>query len=74
MEELGKTLLLFGALMLIVGAAMVAMGKFSGGGHLPGDIVIQTENFSCWFPIVSSIVLSIVLTILLNLILRWLNR
>ena len=54
--------------------AMVALGKFSGGGHLPGDIVIQTENFSCWFPIVSSIVLSIVLTILLNLILRWLNR
>lgn len=74
MEELGKMLLLFGAIFLIVGAMIVGFSKFTGIGRLPGDIVIQTGNISCFFPIVSSILLSIILTILLNVILRALNR
>jgi hypothetical protein len=38
---------------------------------MPGDIRIQREGFSCFVPIVSSIVLSILLTLLLNLFFRW---
>lgn len=74
MEELGKLLLFFGAGLIAIGGLIVALGKIVGLGRLPGDIVIQTENFSCIVPLVSSIVLSIVLTILLNVIVRLLNR
>ncbi|MBI4786344.1 MAG: DUF2905 domain-containing protein [Chloroflexi bacterium] len=74
MEDLGKILVLFGVLIAVVGGAMVLIGKVPGIGRLPGDIVIQRDGFSCFFPIVTSIVLSIVLTLVLNVILRILNR
>ncbi|MCX7839167.1 MAG: DUF2905 domain-containing protein [Anaerolineae bacterium] len=74
MEELGKMMLLFGAIFLLIGAMIVLFSKLTGLGRLPGDILIQTGNISCFFPIVSSILLSIILTILLNIILRVLNR
>jgi hypothetical protein len=41
---------------------------------LPGDIKIVRENFTCAFPIVTSIIISILATIILNLILRGLNK
>jgi len=34
---------------------------------LPGDIYIQKEGFTLYFPIVSSILISIILTFLFNL-------
>ncbi len=74
MEELGKMMLILGAIFVIIGAVMIVSSKLTGLGWLPGDIVIQTGNISCFFPIVTSILLSIILTILLNVILRWLNR
>jgi hypothetical protein len=43
-------------------------------GRLPGDIRIERDNFSCSFPIVTSILLSIILTIALNVIVRFLNK
>ena len=74
MEDLGKTLILFGVLLTIVGGAIVLLGKVPGIGRLPGDIVIQRDNFSCFFPLATSILLSIVLTILLNIVLGALRR
>ena len=74
MEELGKMLFLFGALLLLLGAVIWLLGKIPDVGHLPGDIVIQTDNVSCLFPIATSILLSVVLTLVLNLIIRIFNR
>lgn len=42
-------------------------------GKLPGDIHVQKEKFSFYFPIVTSLIASIVLTVLINLIF-WLMR
>lgn len=74
MNEIGKILIVFGVILVIVGALVLVLGKIPGLGRLPGDIVIQTENFSCFFPIATSILLSIILTLLLNFILRILNK
>ena len=74
MEEIGKMLLLFGALFLIVGAAILLIGKIPGLERLPGAIVVQRDNFSCVFPIATSILLGIVLTLVLNLLLRLFNK
>ncbi len=43
-------------------------------GRLPGDIRIEGENGSFYFPITSSILVSIILSILLNLISRFLKK
>ncbi len=74
MEEIGKWLLLFGVLLAIVGGAILLFGKVPWIGRLPGDIAIQRDNFSCFFPLATSILLSIVLTVLFNIILRIINR
>lgn len=77
MEDLGRMLLLFGVLLAVIGGAILLIGKvpgLGGLGRLPGDITIQRDGFSCFFPLATSILLSIVLTILLNVILRVLNR
>ena len=74
MEEIGKWLILFGVLLAIVGGAILLIGKVPWLGRLPGDIVIQRDNFSCLFPLATSLVLSLVLTVLLNVVLRLLRR
>ncbi len=74
MEEIGKWLLLFGVLLAVVGGVILLIGKVPWLGRLPGDIVIQRDNFSCFFPLATSILLSLVLTVLLNLVLRIINR
>ncbi len=74
MEDMGKWLIVFGVIIAIIGGVLLLIGKIQGIGRLPGDILIQRDNFSCVFPLATSIVLSIVLTIVLNLIIRFLNK
>ncbi len=77
MEVIGRMLVLLGVVLALVGGAILLFGRLpglSGLGRLPGDIVIQRDGFSCFIPIVTSILLSLVLTILLNMLLRVLNR
>ena len=75
-DALGRMLIVFGILLVVFGVLMVLLGRLGsvGFGRLPGDIVIQRDNFSCFFPITSMIVLSILLTVVLNLLARLLSR
>jgi len=66
MAEMGRLLALLGLLLLLVGGAMILLGRF----HLPGDVVIRRGGLTVVFPIATSLVLSIVLTVALNLLLR----
>lgn len=67
-DSIGKTLMLFGVILFVIGCIFHFGGKVVNFGRLPGDIRIEGENFSLYFPIVSSIVISIVLTIILNIL------
>ena len=69
-ESLGRFLLFFGVVMLVLGGLVLVGGRLFGLGRLPGDIFIQRGNFSFYFPLVTSIILSILLTIILNIIRR----
>jgi len=73
-ESTGKMLLILGGVIFVVGLILTFAGKIPYVGRLPGDIAIRREGFSCYFPIVTSIVLSILLTIALNVIVRLLKR
>jgi len=68
MRDLGRLLILFGAILVVVGLLFTVSGKI-GLGKLPGDIVYRRGNFSFYFPLMTSILLSIVISLLL-----WLFR
>ncbi len=70
MDAIGKIFMFLGAFLVLLGGIMVLGGKLFGLGRLPGDIFIQKENFSFYFPLVTCIILSILLTVILNLIRR----
>ena len=67
--------MILGGAMLVVGGGVYLAGKAGIPlGRLPGDIRIERENFSCFFPITSMIILSIILSVGLNLLTKWLNK
>ena len=68
MDSLGKTLILVGLVLVAMGAMLWLFGR-SGGGLLPGDIVIEKKNVRFYFPIVTCIVISLVLSLI-----AWLTR
>jgi len=74
LQDVGKVLLLFGGLIFLLGLLLTVGSRLRWLGRLPGDIRIEREGFSCFIPIVTSILLSLLLTILLNVIIRLLNR
>ncbi len=80
MTDIARYMMIFGLVLLVVGGLVFLFAKYGPPitkiplGQLPGDIRVERGNFTCFFPIVTSIILSIVLTILLNLIIRFLNR
>lgn len=67
LESIGKSLMVFAALLFVVGAVLVFGSKLLPLGRLPGDIFVQKSQGSFFFPITTCIVISIVLTVLLNL-------
>ena len=67
-ESMGRTLLLIGLVIAAVGALLWLFGR-SGGGFLPGDIVVERKNVRFYFPIVTCLVVSLVLTVI-----AWLMR
>ncbi len=75
MENIGRLLMIGGVILFIVGGLVFLAVKFGiPFGRLPGDIRIERENFSFYFPLASSILVSIVITILINLVGRLLNK
>ena len=59
-----------GALLLAVGALWSFFGKLGWFGRLPGDIRIDRNGFSFYFPLATCLLLSLVLTLLFNLFFR----
>ncbi len=62
MNQLPKLLIVMGIVLIVIGLVWHVGGRFLNLGRLPGDIVIEKENFRFYFPIVTSILLSILLS------------
>jgi hypothetical protein len=69
-NDIGKLLILFGVILVILGATLILAGKIPWLGKLPGDIYIQRRNFTFFFPLTTSILLSVVLSLLVYLFSR----
>jgi hypothetical protein len=70
-EGLGKILMGLGGFLFALGIILAFFGRVLHLGRLPGDILIQRENFTFYFPLASGLVLSLILTLILNMIRRW---
>ncbi len=70
MTELGKILTLFGGLLVLIGVLLTVGGKVPWLGRLPGDIFIQRDNFSFYFPLMTSLLASVLLSLLFFLLRR----
>lgn len=57
--------------MVVVGLALVFAPRIPFLGRLPGDILVQRDGFTFYFPLVTMVIVSVVLTILLNVIFRF---
>jgi hypothetical protein len=67
MSELGRPLIVVGAVLLLVGLFLTFGPRIPGLGRLPGDVVWRRGGTTVYFPIVTCLVLSIVLSLLFAL-------
>jgi DUF2905 family protein len=75
MENLARYIMVGGIILFLIGGGVYLAAKLGVPlGRLPGDIRIEGENGSFYFPITTSILVSVVLTIVLNVIARWLRK
>jgi hypothetical protein len=69
MEQLGKSILVIGALLVVVGAVIWLLGnKLTWFGNLPGDIKVEREGFKFYAPFLSMLIVSIVLSLIIWLV------
>lgn len=75
MENIARYLMLGGIVLFLIGGGVYLASKFGIPlGRLPGDIRIEGENGSFYFPLTSSILVSILLTAILNIFSRFLQK
>lgn len=67
--EVGRILLVVGAVLVVVGGLSV-LGLRLPIGRLPGDIAITGKNGGLYIPITTMILASLILTLLWNLFTR----
>jgi Protein of unknown function (DUF2905) len=70
MPEFGRTLIILGIAIIALGVLFTFGGRIPWLGHLPGDIYVQRDRFSFYFPITTCIVISILISLVLYLFRR----
>jgi len=63
MGELGKTLIVLGLLLVVVGLVFLLGGKIPWLGNLPGDITIERERFTFYFPLATCLLVSVLISL-----------
>ncbi|HXL72991.1 MAG TPA: DUF2905 domain-containing protein [bacterium] len=63
--SIGKVLIVIGLVVVLMGLFITFGGKFIPFGRLPGDIRVEKENFSFYFPVVSCLLASAFFSLIL---------
>ena len=64
MAGLGKSLIISGIIIIVIGIFLTFAGKIPWLGRLPGDIHIKRDNFTFYFPLATCIILSIFISLI----------
>ncbi|MGM0420349.1 MAG: DUF2905 domain-containing protein [Bacillota bacterium] len=68
LQFLGKIIIQLGIILVVVGFLLTAgVNVFGWFGNLPGDIRIDRDGFTLYFPLTSMILLSLVLNLILRI-------
>ena len=73
-SDLGRTLLIVGGAVVLLGLVLMLAGNIPFIGRLPGDFSFDLGPVKVFAPIATMILLSVVLTIVLNLLSGVLRR
>ena len=60
---MSRTLIIFGLVLVAAGLLWPFLSKL-GLGRLPGDIVVERENFTFYLPLGTSLLISFVLSLI----------
>jgi membrane protein implicated in regulation of membrane protease activity len=60
----GRLLIILGVVLILAGLLLTYGGRIPWLGKLPGDIRIERENFSFYFPLATSLLVSLILSLL----------
>ncbi|HEX9301191.1 MAG TPA: DUF2905 domain-containing protein [Casimicrobiaceae bacterium] len=64
---MARFLIILGVILVIAGIAWPLLGKL-GLGRLPGDIHVEREGFSFYFPLTTGLIISAVISLVLWLL------
>jgi len=70
MGGIGRILIYLGLLLVVLGVIFSLVGKIPWLGHLPGDITIERERFTFYFPLATCLIISVILSLVLYLFRR----
>lgn len=70
MHILGKSLILIGVVIAVIGLVLTFGYRIPYIGRLPGDIYYRKDNFVFYFPLATSIIISVILSLVLYLLTR----
>ena len=71
LQPLARALIFFGVVLVGFGVVLLLAPKMPWVGRLPGDILIQRDRFTFYFPLASCLLASLVLSLLWWLIGRF---
>lgn len=70
MTDLGKILISLGIVLVVVGLFFSLGGKLSWLGNLPGDIRIERNGFTFYFPLSTCILISVIVSLVVYFLRR----
>ena len=73
LSQVGRLLVLVGAVVLFLGLLLVVVDRVPLVGRLPGDITVRGDGWTLYAPLATSIVLSVLLTLALGVV-AWVRR
>jgi hypothetical protein len=65
MAGFGKALIYLGILAVVVGVIFLLGGKIPWLGHLPGDLTIEREGYTFYFPLTTCVLISVIISLVL---------
>jgi hypothetical protein len=65
MAGLGKIFVLVGVVLVVFGLILYLGGKIPWLGRLPGDIYVERERFTFYFPLATCLIISVIITLVL---------
>ena len=70
MGGIGRILIYLGLFLVALGVIFSLVGKIPWLGHLPGDVIIERERFTLYFPLATCLIVSIIISLVLYLLRR----